>query len=280
MKKPAIEVENVRYAYPDGTVGIDCASLVIYEGERVAILGPNGAGKSTLLMLIDGLLKPDRGSVKVFGRQMDEKTAPELRKRMGFVFQDADDELFCPTVKEDLAFGPTQLGLPQGDIDWRVSEASNLLAVQKLIEKPPFRLSEGEKRRAAVAAVLTTKPRILLVDEPTANLDPRSGKALIDLLNKLSKEGVTLVVATQDVNLVPEVADRVYILGSEKRIVAQGPVDEVLVRREILERAGLSVPVLVELFLKLQEAGLVKPGTIALRIEEAVQKLKTGLCRR
>lgn len=275
MSETVIEAVNVRYVYPDGTVGVDGVSLAIGRGERVAILGPNGSGKSTLLMLIDGLLKPCDGYVRVLGRGLGEGGARGLRGRVGLAFQEADDGLFCPTIREDMAFGPRQMGLPEDEVERRVLSAAEALGVRGLLDRPPFRVSGGERKRAALASVLTMEPEVLLVDEPTASVDPESRRAIVDLLNRLNRErGVTVVVATQDVDLVPAVADRVYLLGREKRIAFEGPVREVFSRPDLMERAGLAPPVIAELFLALREAGILAGARVPVTVDEAVDEIR------
>ena len=276
-----IETRDVHYVYPDGTMGLNGVSMKVFRGERVAVLGPNGSGKSTLLMVLDGLLWPKSGHVKVLDRIVDEKSAQEIRRKVGFIFQDADDELFCPTIEDDLAFGPMQLDLPREAVGERVSKVSGLLSLQKLMKKAPFRLSEGEKKRAALAAVLTMEPEILLVDEPTANLDPQGQRVLINFLKELNRvHGITLVVATQKIDIVFEIADRVLLFGPEKKKVGEGPVREVLSNPELMKKAGLSVPVIAELFLKLKDQGLIDSQTVPLSVEEAAKELATLLRRK
>ncbi|MFQ6076615.1 MAG: energy-coupling factor ABC transporter ATP-binding protein [Candidatus Bathyarchaeia archaeon] len=273
MSKMAIEVHDVSYAYPDGTVGLDGVSMEVTEGERVAILGPNGAGKSTLLMVIDGVLQPESGYVRILGQVLNKKTLRKMRGRVGLVFQDADDELFCPTIEEDIAFGPLQLDLPQKEVEERVARVSRLLGLEGLLKKSPFRLSEGEKKRVALASVLSMDPDILLVDEPTTNLDYRSRRILIDLLNKLNRErGVTLVSATQEVDIVPEIADRVLLI-EDKRVIADARVGEVLTDSRLLERTGLTVPMIARMFLEMRERGLVDSDHTPLTVEEAVKEI-------
>lgn len=280
MSEVAIEVCGATYAYPDGTVGLNDVTLKILKGERVAILGPNGAGKSTLLMIIDGLMTPNRGYVKIFGEILGKSTVGSIRRRVGFVFQDPDDMLFCPTIEDDIAFGPTQLDLPPDVIKARSSEVSRLLNMRDLMKKPPFRLSEGEKKKAALASSMVMKPDILLVDEPTSDLDSETRKVVIHLLNELNRVNkITLVIATQEVDLVPKIADRVCLMGGDNTIVGEGPAKDILSNHELMKRTGLSIPTIGRLFLLLNRRGLTDSSVIPLTMEEALDEL-TALLKR
>lgn len=248
----AVEAHEVSYRYPDGTVGVRRASICVRSGERVVILGPNGSGKSTLLMLLDGLLQPESGYVKIFGVRLTKRNARMLRRNIGYVFQDADDMLFCATVREDLEYGPAQLDIPREEALERIKELTELFSLDEVLEKPPFRLSGGEKKRAAIAAVLSLRPRILLVDEPTANMDAESKNTLISFLNFLNAEHkITLITTTQDVEIAPQLATRIYIMGRNKETVAEGSVKEMLTDEKLLEANGLEAPCIVRLFKKL-----------------------------
>ncbi|EJN58121.1 energy-coupling factor ABC transporter ATP-binding protein [Halogranum rubrum] len=244
MSDPAIDARDVTYRHPDGTVAVDGVDLRVEPGSRVALLGANGAGKSTLLQLLGGLLDPSEGTVRWFG----ERDADSVRDRLSVLLQDADDYLFNPTVREDLAYGPRQLRLPANEVDERVATLAARFDLEPLLDRPPFRLSGGEKRRAAFAAALSLDPEALLLDEPVSHLDAQNRRRILDVLDELAAEGVTTVVATPDPDLVPAVADRVCLLGPSGTVVADGTPREILTDRERLRAAGLRPPTLVRLF--------------------------------
>lgn len=244
MTDLVVDARDVTYRHPDGTVAVDGASLRVDAGTRLALLGANGAGKSTLLQLLGGLHDPDEGSVRWFS----DRDADAVRDRLAVLLQDADDYLFNPTVREDLEYGPRQLRLSTAEIDERVRELAARFDLEKLLDRPPFRLSGGEKRRAAFAAALSTEPDALLLDEPVSHLDAQNRRRILDALDDLAADGVTTVVATPDPDLVPAVADRVCLLGPDGRVVADGTPREVLTDREQLRTAGLRPPTLVRLF--------------------------------
>jgi cobalt/nickel transport system ATP-binding protein len=241
---PVIRAEGVSYAYPDGTVGVREVDITVEQGERVAVIGSNGAGKSTLLLLLGGLHSPSTGTTRFFGVEDPE----EVRSRIGVLMQDPDDFLFNPTVREDIEFGPAQLDIPRERADEIVGRLADRLDLAHLLDKPPFRLSGGEKKRAALASVLSFEPDLLLLDEPTSNLDPHYEQVVLDLLDELNRDGVTIVVSTPDVDLVPRVADRVCLLGKDGRVQRDDRAREVLTDRACLERSGIDVPAVVKLF--------------------------------
>ncbi len=249
----AIEAKNLRYVYPDGTVGLDNASIEVKEGESLVVLGPNGSGKSTLLMLIAGLLKPDKGYVKIFGKDIDEYR--NLRKDVGIVFQNADDYLFNPTVRDELEFSLIQLGYR--DYREKALKIAKEFKIEHLLEKPPFRLSEGEKKKVAIASMLTINPKIVLFDEPTSFLDYNSKREIIEIIKKL-KGKKTIVTVTHESNIVPYIADKVVLLNKEKKTFAEGNVREIFYSN-FLEEAGVEPPEIVKLFKKLK---ICKPTTI------------------
>jgi len=270
----AVELVDVEYAYPDGCKAIAGVRLRIMRGERIAIIGPNGAGKSTLLMLINGLLTPSKGHVSVFGTPVKESNLREVRAKVGFVFQDPDDQLFCPTLWEDIAFGPLNLGLSEREIEERVEKSLEIVGLMDHGDKPPHHLSVGEKKRAAMATVLAMKPEIMILDEPTANLDPGSRRELIEFLEGLHKiRKNTLILATHDMDLVPILADRVCILKGGK-LIAEGPAREILSNSSLLHEAKLEPPAITRLFNRLRERGYTDLfDMIPLTTEEAVSEL-------
>lgn len=236
--------DNLGYSY-DGVTALQDINLSIAAGEKVVILGANGSGKSTLLKLLDGLYYPSCGELRAFGKAMtaqnltDARFASDFRRRVGLVFQDPDVQLFSPTVWDEVAFGPLQLGLPQDQVNERVRATLSSLGIEKLAERPPHRLSGGEKKKVAIASVLSMGQEVLLLDEPTASLDPRSQAYFIELVRKLNAEGVTIVTATQDLDSVEEIGDRAYVLGEDNHLAGEGTIEEILVSGDLLLNANL-----------------------------------------
>ncbi len=242
----AIEVKGVSYAYPDGTPALREVSLSIPAGSRTAILGPNGAGKSTLLLHLNGLLAPQRGQVFVAGRPVlgDEDTW--VRETVGMVFQDPDDQVFSATVAEDVAFGPQNMGLSPEEVVRRVKASLARVGLRGYEERPPHRLSYGERKRVAIAGVLAMGPDILVLDEPMAYLDPEGRLRLRAILDELSAESKTLLVATHDVDFAVEWSDHVVILRGGRVFRSGGP--EVLRDAELLREASLTMPTVARVF--------------------------------
>lgn len=238
MSHHSINVEDVGYTYPDGTAALDGVSFDITHGESVAIVGANGAGKSTLLMHLNGLLSPARGSVDIGDVPVTKNTLPSIRRTVGMVFQNPDDQLFMPTVFEDVAFGPMNLGLEPGDIEERVTDALGRVGAERLRERPPYRLSGGEKRAVAIATVLAMWPNILVMDEPTSNLDPRARRRLIELLATFEH---TKIIATHDLDLALELCERTIVMSGGK-VTADGPTSEIFSDEALLEASGLERP--------------------------------------
>jgi cobalt/nickel transport system ATP-binding protein len=236
----ALDVRGLRYAYPDGHVALQGIDLSVPRGERVALLGPNGAGKTTLVLHLNGILSGEQGSVSVGGLTVarDRATLAEIRRRVGIVFQDPDDQLFLPTVAEDVAFGPANLGLRGADLAARVDEALDAVGMAEHRDRAPHHLSFGQRRRVAVATVLAMRPEILVLDEPSSNLDPASRRELSDILRGLP---VTLLMVTHDLPYALELCDRAVIID-EGRIVAEGPTGDLLADADLLARHRLELP--------------------------------------
>ncbi|MGB9659699.1 MAG: energy-coupling factor ABC transporter ATP-binding protein [Nitrososphaerales archaeon] len=273
MADIAIDVRDLKYVYPDGCVALDNVSIKVLMGERVAILGPNGAGKSTLLMLISGLLKPSKGSVHVLGMSVSENSY-KIRSSLGLVFQDPDDQLFCPTLWEDVTFGLLNMGLDEDEVVKRGKEALRSVGLDGYEERAPHHLSAGEKKKAAIATVLAMGPKILILDEPTANLDPKGKTELVKIINNLHKnQKITLVVATHDVDFIPLVADRAYILN--KRLIAEGNLEDLFSNSDMIREAGLEPPSVTRLFELLnQSIGFNDIKSLPLTIEQALYEIK------
>ncbi len=224
-------------------MALDGIDLDVRRGERVVLLGANGCGKSTLLKLLDGILAPSEGSMTVLGQPveavLDGEAAHRFHRQVGLVFQDADVQLFSPTVLDDVAFGPLQLRMPPGEVSARCEEALGVMGIAHLARRAPFELSGGEKKRAAIASVLSVRPEVLLLDEPTASLDPRTKWVLANLVRELGADGRTVVTATHELDVVPVIAERVVVIGEQRRVVADGGTDAILGDRELLVAANL-----------------------------------------
>ncbi|MDD2680237.1 MAG: ABC transporter ATP-binding protein [Candidatus Omnitrophica bacterium] len=235
----------VRFSYLNKYPALCGIDMDIAGGQKIAILGANGSGKSTLLQLLDGLIFPDAGSVEIFGRFLDEAALNDadfsgrFRSRVGLVFQNPDIQLFCSTVKEDILFGPLQLGLDRVKMKKRVDEVIASLGIGDLLERSPHQLSVGEKRKVSIATVLAIDPDILLLDEPTAGLDPQTSRHIMDIIIEANEKGKTVVTATHDLHIVEEIADLAYILSREKKIARSGPVEELLKDEELLRSNNL-----------------------------------------
>ncbi len=231
---PAIEISNLIYDYPDGTRAINGLSLRVAEGEKIAIVGPNGAGKSTLLLHLNGILT-GQGVVHICGLSLNKKNLPQIRQFVGMVFQNPDDQLFCPTVYDDIAFGPRNMGLPEDEVGRRVERSLAAVSLTGLHHKSAFHLSVGQKKRVATATVLAMDCRILALDEPTSSLDPRGRKEIRQLLAGIN---LTQIMVTHDLNLARTLCDRVLVL-EKGTIIAEGPPNTVLADPEFLEAHSL-----------------------------------------
>jgi len=238
MSHHTISVRELGFAYPDGTRALDGVSFEVGHGDAIAVVGANGAGKSTLLLHLNGLLTPEHGSVDIGGIPVAHGTLAEIRRTVGMVFQDPDDQLFMPTVAEDVGFGPVNLGLPADDVAARVREALSRVDAAHLSDRPPYRLSGGEKRAVAIATVLAMQPNILVLDEPSSGLDPQARRRLIGLLALFAH---TRIIATHDLDLAAELCERTIVM-SQGRIVADRPTAAVFTDDELLAASGLERP--------------------------------------
>jgi cobalt/nickel transport system ATP-binding protein len=235
---PALDVRGVAYAYPDGHTALRRVDLTVHPGERVALLGPNGAGKTTLILHLNGILLPAAGEVRVGGLPAAKAHLKEVRRRVGIVFQDPDDQLFMPTVRDDVAFGPANLGLRGDELDRRVHDALTAVGMAGAADRPPHHLSFGQRRRVALATVLAMDPQVLVLDEPTSNLDPAARRDLADILRSLP---VAAVIATHDLPYALELCPRTVVLD-EGVVVADGATSEILADTELLAAHRLELP--------------------------------------
>jgi cobalt/nickel transport system ATP-binding protein len=242
---PEYVLAGVRHEYRAGSAVLAGIDLTIESGQHVAIAGANGSGKSTLLKMLDGLVFPTSGTIAAFGHALTEDSLEdpafrrEFRSRVGFVFQEADVQLFCNTAFDELAFGPLQLGLAEEDVRHRVASVAEQLRITPILDRAPYTLSGGEKKRVAIASVLTMDPQVLLLDEPTNALDPRSQVWLLDVLEEWKAAGKTVVIATHDLSIAAESADRMIVLSEDHVVCADGTPDDVLSQRELLLNVNL-----------------------------------------
>ncbi len=238
MSEPTLEVRGLAYAYPDGQQALYGVDLHVHPGERVALLGPNGAGKTTLVLHLNGILTAGAGSVAVGGMPVTKENLREIRRRVGIVFQDPDDQLFLGTVRQDVAFGPANLGLRGADLDRRVMTALEQVGMVEYADRPPHHLSFGQRRRVAVATVLAMEPEVLVLDEPSSNLDPASRRELSDILRSLD---VTVLMVTHDLPYALELCPRSVVLSGGVA-VADGPTYALLTDEELMRRHRLELP--------------------------------------
>ncbi|MCL2642417.1 MAG: ATP-binding cassette domain-containing protein [Candidatus Bathyarchaeota archaeon] len=269
-------LENVSHCYSDGTLALDEVSLNFAQGERIAFLGTNGSGKTTLLNHLNGILKPTSGKIYFEDKPLayDSKSLLNLRKRVGFVFQDPNDQLFASSVKQDVAFGPLNLGYTSERVKQLVKDALTTVGMNEYADKPPHFLSGGQKKRVALAGVLAMEPEVIIMDEPTSSLDPIATSDILHLLLQLNKEkGITLLLATHDVDMVPLFADKLYILNKGK-IVSAGTPKTSFSNTELIRKVNLRSPRIAHLFEVLKkENNLPIADELPLTISEARREI-------
>lgn len=266
-----LELSDVSYSYPDGTVALQDLNWKVERGQKIAVLGPNGAGKSTLLKILAGLIFPTRGSVSVDGVSLNKKTADDLRRKMGFLFQDPDDQIFMPRVWDDVAFGPINMGLPEHEVTSLVTDALRKVDMEGYEDRVPHHMSYGEKKRVAIAGVLAMKPEILLLDEPTSNLDPRGRTEFMSILRDLDN---TMIIATHDVNVASLIAEEALVLNEKK--LAEGTLRDIFTQADLLEGANLEVPDIAKLFLSMEKNGL-SFSKLPLSVDEGAKEFSSVL---
>ncbi len=264
-----IEIKELQYTYKDGTKALKGINLNIRKQTRVALLGPNGAGKSTLLLHLNAINLPQKGVIRIDGIEINQKTETWARTKVGLVFQDPDDQVFSMTVREDVEFGPRNMGLPQDEITARVDAALKAVKMTEFANKAPYHLSYGQKKRVAIAGVLAMSPDIIVLDEPMAYLDPGGKRSLMEILSHLYEEGKTIIIATHDVDLAAEWANHIVIL-TDGTILVEGD-GALLTDPRIIEQAELDFPTVTKVFRQLPE---INTGTVPRTVNEAVAQVK------
>jgi len=245
MQDLVFEAQNVHFSYLGKYPALNGVDFHIERGRKVSIIGANGSGKSTLMHMLDGLIFAERGICKAFGEELkenkfdDEEFSVNFRKKVGLVFQNPDVQLFCPTVKEDIVFGPLQLGIPKHDVHQRLEKLVYILGIENLLNRSPHQLSIGEKRKVAIASTLMIDPDILILDEPTAGLDPLTTRHIIDLLLEENLSGKTIITSTHDLHIVGEISDKVFVFSQDKKIVRSGTPEEILEDTALLQDHNL-----------------------------------------
>jgi cobalt/nickel transport system ATP-binding protein len=242
MSHHVIEIKDLQYVYPDGNKAINEISFKLRHGESVGIVGANGAGKSTLLMLILGIIFPAHGNISIGTIPVTKKTLPHIREKVGMVFQDPDDQLFMNTVYDDVAFGPRNYKIDEEEVSKRVLRALETVGILHLKDRAPYKLSGGEKRSVSIAAILSMHPEILIMDEPTTALDPKSRRCLINLLKSFDH---TKIIASHDLDMVYELCERTIIL-KDGRIIADGLTSELMINEELMEKCSLEIPLCMQ----------------------------------
>jgi cobalt/nickel transport system ATP-binding protein len=251
-----IETRDLVYVYPGSVKALEGINFIAPRKARIAVIGSNGAGKSTLFKHFNGIFKPTSGSVLIKGEPITKNNIREVRKFVGIVFQNPDDQIFSPTVEQDVAFGPTNLGLDEETVNHRVQEALKIVGIEDLAHRVPHHLSGGEKKRVAIAGVIAMEPQVIVLDEPTAGLDPQGVRDFNEFINSLSsKYGMTVIFSTHDVSLVPEIADFLYVMN-KGRIIAEGTIEEIFIQPDLLQSVRLDVPVLPKLISTLRSHGV------------------------
>lgn len=273
MEKSVIETENLSFRYPDGTLALSDINIKIKKGERAAFIGSNGAGKSTLFLHFNGLLKPSSGVIKINGSPIsyDRNNLMKVRQKVGIVFQNPDDQLFSPTVIEDVAFGPMNMGLPKDEVERRVKEALKKVGMEGFEKKPPHHLSSGEKKKVAIAGILAMEPEIIVFDEPTAYLDPTGVVDILRIIYGLNKKlEVTTIMSSHEVDFIPLFANKVYVMHDGK-IIGEGTPEEIFSKPDVVKKAHLRVPHVAHLLYLLKKDGV--PVEIKLTVKEAHDEL-------
>ncbi|MGB9792695.1 MAG: energy-coupling factor ABC transporter ATP-binding protein [Thermacetogeniaceae bacterium] len=276
MKSDAIlETRGLCFSYVDGTQALSDVSISIPAGKKVAFLGPNGAGKTTLFLHFNGLIRPDRGRIYFAGREVryDHASLLELRKRVGIVFQDPETQLFSASVKQEISFGPLNLGLPRETVIQRVHKAMRDTGILDLQNKPTHFLSYGQKKRVAIADVLAMEPEVLICDEPTAWLDVRHSEEIMKLLAEINKKGVTVIISTHDVEMAYSWADYIFVMKAG-RVIGEAPPEAIFRDKGLLKEAELQRPWLLELYEELERKGWLRGGVPPRDFREFLRRIR------
>ncbi len=252
MKKPILKVENLFYTYGSGETVLNGVNVEIYEGEKIAVVGSNGSGKSTFFLNVNGVLTPDYGEITYRDTVINKKNLKELRKNIGIVFQDADNQIIASTVRAEVGFGPMNLKLSREEVNQRVEEALEYMNISEFIDRPPHYLSGGEKKRVSIADIIAMKSDVIIFDEPTAALDPLNTMMLEEVLEKLNTEGKTMLISVHDVDFAYRWAERVLVFH-QGEIIADGTPLEIFQSKEILNQANLKQPIMLEVYESLVE---------------------------
>lgn len=257
MTNIQLSTENLSFTYPDGTQALKNINIEIEKGEKVAIIGPNGAGKSTLFSHFNGLTEPTSGCVKIEGKPIsfEKDELLKVRQKVGIVFQDPNDQLFAPTVKEDIAFGPMNLGLIYDEVEKRVEDALKMVGMENYEDKTPHHLSGGQQKRIAIAGIIAMKPELMILDEPTAGLDPDGVEKVLNIMNQLNEEGMTLIISSHDIDMISKYADKIFVLYNGE-IIESGNKNKIFSDMELLKKAHLRTPITTEILYNLKESGL------------------------
>lgn len=257
MTNIQLSTENLSFTYPDGTQALKNINIEIEKGEKVAIIGPNGAGKSTLFSHFNGLTEPTSGCVKIEDKPIsfEKDELLKVRQKVGIVFQDPNDQLFAPTVKEDIAFGPMNLGLSYDEVEKCVEDALKMVGMENYEDKTPHHLSGGQQKRIAIAGIIAMKPELMILDEPTAGLDPDGVEKVLNIMNQLNEEGMTLIISSHDIDMISKYADKIFVLYNGE-IIESGNKNKIFSDMELLKKAHLRTPITTEILYNLKESGL------------------------
>lgn len=257
MTNIQLSTENLSFTYPDGTQALKNINIEIEKGEKVAIIGPNGAGKSTLFSHFNGLTEPTSGCVKIEDKPIsfEKDELLKVRQKVGIVFQDPNDQLFAPTVKEDIAFGPMNLGLSYDEVEKRVEDALKMVGMENYEDKTPHHLSGGQQKRIAIAGIIAMRPELMILDEPTAGLDPDGVEKVLNIMNQLNEEGMTLIISSHDIDMISKYADKIFVLYNGE-IIESGNKNKIFSDMELLKKAHLRTPITTEILYNLKESGL------------------------
>ena len=263
-----INIQNLSYHYPDKTQALKNISFSINPGDCVGLIGPNGAGKSTLFLLLMGFVLPQQGTIHILNHALNKKTRKQIRRQLGMVFQDPNDQLFSPTLWEDIAFGPYNLGYDQDEINRRVDKTLESVGLIDYKNKAPHHLSFGEKKKAALATILSMDPKILFLDEPFSNLDPESYTDILEIIKKYKRENLTIILATHDLDVLPYLVDHCILLDKGE-LISKKTAHELLTNFDLLNNHKLRMPLLGQLFYNLKKKNVIQDDSFPLTLSEA-----------